>query len=1597
MRSFLLALLLAVGFARADARSQYAGGDISLLPLYEELESQYYDYDGNKIDDLIQWYAKEGMNVMRVRLMVNPDLFAKNYPFKADANVCQTLDYILPICKRIKAAGMDLLLDFHYSDFWADPMKQFTPEEWRNLSEEDLQHQVYWHTRNSLEKLKENGVVPDLVQIGNEISFGMLWGGYCGTDKDDNSTVTNYRAEGENDRECWKRLSRLLNKGSEACRFVCPDAKIIIHTEQLKNHWNLWNFYRWITNEEETRVDYDIIGLSWYPYWHVPGDKTYEDVLKAELVDLQKYFPSKKIMLVEFNQPYGWEESGSQSGFYERYPHTYAGQVKSTQETIDILNQVDNAIGLIWWWPEFNKKDYKWWNKYSDADSEPWKEWYSSALFDSKTGRALPATKTLAAYAKDETVYFTNVPASWTTPGIYAWSDGDNNSETGWPGAALELTDMTYKGKPVYKYSTTGNAHKYMIVNNRHLASDGNWTSTDQTIDLNFKDGAIYWLSDWRKDDGGSWKYDVYQQEEGATLDAPCVYLTNVPSDWNNVSLTAWSHITGTDINEVDGGALEQLTDRTYNGKPVYKYTFTGSTHETLLFHNRPGGNWDDNYVAVSRPFVNGALYILSDGKNAENNTKYSAPYLLNPSFDGNFNTYSEAASEIYLFGYINGQSDWKNSDNPNGTRDRMIAGKCAGSTYTFHLDIERESWFRLRVGDTEYGPRDKTDRTLSAPQNEIYTAPFDTDNDNGVFKVAPGNYTVTVEYRGSDNGYMLSIAERQAPVQYPDMYLISDVKSWSVTADHGLRHDGNGVYRLWLQDGLPAGYYKISNPNVRDPYSLNSNILPNHTYYCSSNRCKGDDMHIDKDIPGPVTVVFDYINSTVHIEAPNYQAPQDNSRRLYIHFGQNIRYHAANPETTVPKVHLYATTQFRVPSDRVLLESNSFEMTRVVSDDPTYDLWYYDLTDDQLSWAKDATFFFENKEGNLETYTCGRLVDGDDFNWDFEHWLRYIYYVDVADNYNSKASQSYITWDELAPVRKADKTTLYMVGQGLKRLAIDASGISEWDRIISPDIYGSSESAMNIFYISNMQAHDEDLTISYIKDADGNVTKEVQGTKFKMSWLRPYTYNETSGKSGGDICQQRAWATFNLGIVGYSLTRATAANLEVVSGETTTNRDVHFAPSQTFPCNNFNQYDWFVPTTYIHDKYILVVDLDEECNTVTLLPFQPNPTATAGTVSIQTGEFASYDEATEIMYNSQLPTVSASTDNGTVKYRKYNVATAPVTIAAPHNDEIKGYEYTVEYAIYYNGNKTEVCTDNPGTVYLAGLPVKQDEKTYSVGVRAKYTDQKTTSKFTFHSKYAPTTLNVASQLGTPTVQQPDNDKKFYTVSDYSTPEEFSMGAYMDVPVYNNTSYAWYADFQATPYGWAEDNHRTRGGELMHESHPIISRMAYAKSRFNPLKDWSKHDNGSYFGDNHDWSGKLASNVNVNGWPVYLPEVNVFSRDNNDRNTIINMAVTAIYPFLVDENPVRTQAMQQGISAKNRSARLMEGHKYHLEFLSTTGSADIPLNNNGVISGLEAISPDAPDTTVRYFNLQGVEVNGVLTPGVYIRQQGTTAEKIIVR
>ncbi|MDE5626139.1 MAG: arabinogalactan endo-1,4-beta-galactosidase [Muribaculaceae bacterium] len=156
-QNFIVLLLLFTSLWQVKAARTYAGGDISLLPLYEQIQSKYYDYDGNPIDDVVKFYADEGMNLMRVRLMVNPSAFPGSNSYGGnpqwlgyDPNCCQTLDYILPICRRVKEAGMDLLLDFHYTDFWADPYHQWTPEDWKYLDDNGLANKLYEYTRESL-------------------------------------------------------------------------------------------------------------------------------------------------------------------------------------------------------------------------------------------------------------------------------------------------------------------------------------------------------------------------------------------------------------------------------------------------------------------------------------------------------------------------------------------------------------------------------------------------------------------------------------------------------------------------------------------------------------------------------------------------------------------------------------------------------------------------------------------------------------------------------------------------------------------------------------------------------------------------------------------------------------------------------------------------------------------------------------------------------------------------------------------------------------------------------------------------------------------------------------------------------------------------------------------------------------------------------------------------------------------------------------------------------------------------------------------------------------------------------------------------------
>ncbi len=372
----LLSALIIAAVAPALAAQHYVGGDISLLPEYEKAGSQYKTHEGEPIADLIPWLRQQGMNAMRVRLFVNPTKYKQlhgndaNPDTKYDPNACQDLEYIKPLCKRIVDAGMDLMLDFHYSDTWADPAKQWTPVDWEGLSDEQLYKKIYDYTKDVLTQLKDYGVVPAFIQPGNEISYGMLWGP-VGTSDPKKALM--------GDDSNWERFGTLLKQAVKACNEICPDAKIILHTERVAQVGVLSNFYQKMA---EMQVPYDIIGLSYYPYFH--GNM---NVLDRALQTLQTGFPSKNIMIVETGYSYKWEVPGTTHDNTATWPYSEEGQAKFVTDLVEELDKYKDVDGLFWWWLEYNAYN-------SDLSG-----WYNAPLFDSTTGKATAALKALCGYA----------------------------------------------------------------------------------------------------------------------------------------------------------------------------------------------------------------------------------------------------------------------------------------------------------------------------------------------------------------------------------------------------------------------------------------------------------------------------------------------------------------------------------------------------------------------------------------------------------------------------------------------------------------------------------------------------------------------------------------------------------------------------------------------------------------------------------------------------------------------------------------------------------------------------------------------------------------------------------------------------------------------------------------------------------------------------------------------------------------------------------------------------------------------------------------------------------------------------------------------
>jgi arabinogalactan endo-1,4-beta-galactosidase len=328
LRIVILSTLFAA-FTRislSQASSFIRGADISFLQQEEAGKAVFKD--SGMVKDAVQIFADHGMNWARLRIWVHP------------ADSVNGLVRTLAMATRIKSAGMKLLLDFHYSDWWADPGKQNKPAAWSSLPFPALEDSVYQYSFDVITALKNQNTLPDMVQPGNEISCGMLWpDGYVCGDSDKPSQ--------------WSNLAALLNAGIRGTRDAAhaDSIRIMIHSDRGGDSSGAIWFFDHLTAEG---VPFDVIGLSYYPWWQGTLDK-----LACNLNALSSRY-HKDLVVVETAYPWtlGWNDSesnivGDSSQLHPGYPATPGGQNRFLYALFNTVRHAERGIGVFYWEPDW--------------------------------------------------------------------------------------------------------------------------------------------------------------------------------------------------------------------------------------------------------------------------------------------------------------------------------------------------------------------------------------------------------------------------------------------------------------------------------------------------------------------------------------------------------------------------------------------------------------------------------------------------------------------------------------------------------------------------------------------------------------------------------------------------------------------------------------------------------------------------------------------------------------------------------------------------------------------------------------------------------------------------------------------------------------------------------------------------------------------------------------------------------------------------------------------------------------------------------------------------------------------------------------------
>lgn len=348
------------------------GADISSIISLEQSGVKFYGWDGQE-QDICKTLKESGVNYIRVRIW--------NDPYDANGNGYgggnNDLEKAIEIGKRVTAQGMKLLVDFHYSDFWADPAKQTAPKAWSNFSLEEKIEQVYQYTKESVQELLDEGIAVGMVQIGNETTTKIC-------------DVSNH-----------EDMCKIFEAGCKAIREINAEKNQQILSVIHFTNPEKGTATSWAKTLSDYAVNYDVLATSYYPYWH----GTLEN-LTSELKSVADTY-NKKVMVAETSYAYTLEDGDGhpntislEDSLVNGYPATVQGQANSIRDVINAVAEVGEAgIGVFYWEPawlpvgtdlETNKTIWEqygsgWASSYSgEYDPEDAGQWYGGSAVDNQ-------------------------------------------------------------------------------------------------------------------------------------------------------------------------------------------------------------------------------------------------------------------------------------------------------------------------------------------------------------------------------------------------------------------------------------------------------------------------------------------------------------------------------------------------------------------------------------------------------------------------------------------------------------------------------------------------------------------------------------------------------------------------------------------------------------------------------------------------------------------------------------------------------------------------------------------------------------------------------------------------------------------------------------------------------------------------------------------------------------------------------------------------------------------------------------------------------------------------------------------------------------